>query len=206
MFFSFDGVDGAGKTTQIGLFADWLRSQGHDVVTCRDPGSTPLGEQLRKILLEHGTEVAVAARSEMFLYMAARAELTATLIGPALAADKTVISDRFLLANVVYQGYAGGLDVAMLWQVGQIATGGLAPDLIFVLDMSPVDAQRRIARALDRMERQDGAYRERLRQGFLREAQRRPDQVVVIEATGSIAQVHARICTAASRCLEKRAH
>ncbi|OHB78419.1 MAG: dTMP kinase [Planctomycetes bacterium RBG_16_64_10] len=202
MFFSFDGVDGCGKTTQMGLFAEYLRSRGQDVITCRDPGSTPLGERVREIVLEHRTDTPIGARSEMFLYMAARAQLVESVIGPALAAGKTVVSDRFLLANVVYQGYAGGLDVETLWQIGQTATTGLTPDLIFVLDMAPAEAQRRIARALDRMERQDQDYRLRLRQGFLTEAKRRAEQIAVIDASGSIAEVQRRIRAAGDRCLK----
>jgi dTMP kinase len=193
MFLSFDGVDGTGKTTQIDLLADHLRSRGQVVATCRDPGSTPLGERVRKILLDDDPETVVGARSEMFLYMAARAQLVESLIGPALASGQSVISDRFLLANVAYQGYAGGLDVEALWQVGQIATGGLEPDLIFLLDMSPVDAQQRINRPLDRMEQQDRDYQERLREGFLTEAKRRPEQIVVIDASRSVADVHSEI-------------
>jgi dTMP kinase len=193
MFLSFDGVDGTGKTTQIDLLADHLRSRGQVVATCRDPGSTPLGERVRKILLDDDPETVVGARSEMFLYMAARAQLVESLIGPALASGQSVISDRFLLANVAYQGYAGGLDVEALWQVGQIATGGLEPDLIFLLDMSPVDAQQRINRPLDRMEQQDRDYQERLRKGFLTEAKRRPEQIVVIDASRSVADVHSEI-------------
>jgi dTMP kinase len=193
MFLSFDGVDGTGKTTQIDLLADHLRSRGQVVATCRDPGSTPLGERVRKILLDDDPETVVGARSEMFLYMAARAQLVEALIGPALASGQSVISDRFLLANVAYQGYAGGLDVEALWQVGQIATGGLEPDLIFLLDMSPVDAQQRINRPLDRMEQQDRDYQERLREGFLTEAKRRPEQIVVIDASRSVADVHSEI-------------
>src|SRR5690348_15365648 len=110
MFFSFDGLDGVGKTTQMDLFCDWLRSAGQEVITCQDPGSTPLGEMMRKILLERGP-TPIDRRSEMLLFMVARAQLVAELIKPALAAGKTVVSDRYLLANVVYQGYAGGLDV-----------------------------------------------------------------------------------------------
>ena len=110
MFFSFDGLDGVGKTTQMDLFVEWLRAAGHDVVRCRDPGSTPLGEAIREILLGH--EFAISRASEMLLFMAARAQLVEEVIRPALDAGKTVVSDRFLLANVVYQGHAGGLDVA----------------------------------------------------------------------------------------------
>src|SRR5688572_15800240 len=106
MFFSFDGVDGVGKSTQIQLFCQWLRESGRDVVICRDPGSTPLGEQIRSILLD-SHDLAIDRRAEMLLYMAARAQLVEQVIRPALAAGQTVISDRFLIANIVYQGHAG---------------------------------------------------------------------------------------------------
>jgi dTMP kinase len=192
MFFSFDGSDGSGKTTQIALFCDWLGSLGHTVVACRDPGSTRLGEEVRKLLLER-EDLALSRTAEMLLYMAARAQLVAEVIRPALAAGKTVVSDRFLLANVVYQGYAGGLDVASLWQVGHVATGGLEPDLTFVLDIDDACAARRLNRPLDRMERQGDDFRAALRAGYLTEAAKRPDRILVIDASRSIDEVQADI-------------
>ena len=136
MFLSIDGGDGTGKSTQVALLADWLRSRGHDLVTCRDPGSTPLGEAVRAILLDRH-DLHIHRRSEMLLYMAARSQMVEEIIRPALEQGKTVVSDRYLLANVVYQGYGGGLDVPTLWEVGRIATGGLMPDLTIVLDVPP---------------------------------------------------------------------
>ena len=123
-FFSFDGIDGVGKTTQIQLFSQWLQELGHEVVVCRDPGSTELGEKIRQLLLSRST-MALGVRSEMLLYMAARAQLVDEIIRPALQAERTVISDRFLLANMAYQGYAGGLGIEPLSRVGQIATDGI---------------------------------------------------------------------------------
>lgn len=192
MFISFDGVDGAGKTTQIELFCQWLREAGHDVVQCRDPGSTPLGEAIRRILLDHhGTPI--SRRSEMLLYMAARAQLVEEVILPALARRQMVVSDRYLLANVVYQGYSGGLDVQTVWQVGEIATAGVMPDLTVVLDMPVEGAARRIERKLDRMEEQGEEFRARLRQGFLAEAARRPRNIAVVDADRPIDAVQADI-------------
>ena len=202
MFYSFDGLDGTGKSTQIGLFADWLRARGEDVVTCVDPGSTRLGEAIRRILLE-SKDTPISATSEMLLFMAARAQLVEEVIRPALQAGKTVVSDRFLLANVVYQGYAGGLDVETLWRIGDTATGGIHPDRTFVLDMPAAAAKARIGRALDRMESQGDAYREKLRSGFLAEAARRP-AIVVIDATQPIETVHASITAAAPPFNEPR--
>ena len=168
MFFSFDGVDGAGKSTQIRLLCDWLKEQGADIVTCRDPGSTPLGEKLRELLLDRH-EMAIHRRTEMLMYMAARAQLVEEVIRPALAARKCVVSDRFLLANVVYQGRAGGMSAADIWKVGEITVGGLMPELTILLDMPAAEASQRIKRAPDRMEAQGLSYLEQVRQGFLAE-------------------------------------
>src|SRR5262245_37167265 len=124
MFFSFDGIDGVGKSTQLLLFCNALRSTHHDVVECRDPGSTELGDAIREILLHGGESIPIGRRSEMLLYMAARAQLVEEVIRPALEAGKIVVSDRFLLANVVYQGHAGGLDIETVRTVGRVATDG----------------------------------------------------------------------------------
>jgi dTMP kinase len=201
MFFSFDGLDGVGKTTQMDLFLAWLRDEGHDLVSCHDPGSTPLGEAIRDILLGH--RVPISRPSEMLLFMAARAQLVADVIRPALAAGKTVVSDRYLLANVVYQGHAGGLDVETIWRIGTVATGGLMPELVFVLDMPPRAAAARIDRELDRMEGHGIEYQSRLRQGFLTEAAKDPQRIVVIDAGREIDAVQADIRAAARRVLDK---
>jgi dTMP kinase len=200
MFFSFDGLDGVGKTTQLDRFCAWLRAAGHRVVGCYDPGSTPLGEAIRKLLLERG-EMAIDRRSEMLLFMAARAELVAQVIRPALAAGNVIVSDRYLLANVVYQGYAGGLDVEEIWKIGRVATADIKPDLTFVLDMPPESAFSRIDRPLDRMEMQTAEFQARLRHGFLTEASRRPAEIIVIDASRSVDEVQADICRHASRVL-----
>ena len=204
MFFSFDGVDGVGKTTQIKRFTEWLTADGYRVTSCRDPGSTPLGESIRQILLSHD-QGPISARSEMLLYMAARAQLVEERIFPALEADQVVVSDRYLLANVVYQGYAGGLNPETLWQVGAIATCGLQPDLTFLLDMPPEQATERIGRELDRMESRGVPYRLKLREGFLTEARRHANRIVVIDASQSIDQVHAEVCAAAAKMLQRAA-
>ncbi len=201
MFFSFDGIDGVGKTTQMQLFCDWLTEQNQEVVTCRDPGSTPLGEQVREILLTSGEETPIAARSEMLLYMAARAQLVDEVIRPALDAGKTVVSDRYLLANVVYQGYAGGLDVAAVRDVGGVATDGLMPDCTFLLDMSPTAARARMGDELDRVESRGDAYREQLRQGFLQEVTLLGDKFHVVAADRPIEEIQAELRDIAAKIL-----
>jgi dTMP kinase len=192
MFLSIDGGDGCGKSTQLELLCDWLRQQGHDVRACRDPGSTPLGEAVRGILLDRH-DLHINRLSEMLLYMAARSQMVEEVIRPALAQGQTVVSDRYLLANVVYQGYGGGLDVATLWEVGHIATAGLMPDLTIVLDVPADVAAARMSRPLDRMERQGEAFHARVREGFLAEAAKAPDTIVVIAAAGAIEEVQAEI-------------
>jgi dTMP kinase len=191
MFYSIDGGDGVGKSTQIDLFCNWLRGRGAEVVSCRDPGSTRLGEAVRGILLDRH-DLDIHRRSEMLLYMAARAQMVEEIIRPALDAGKTVVSDRYLLANVVYQGHGGGLDVETLWRVGEIAVGGLMPDLTIVLDMPSQSAAGRIERELDRMEKQGTDFHARVREGFLTEAARRKD-IAVINAAQPIEKVQADI-------------
>jgi dTMP kinase len=192
MFLSLDGLDGAGKSTQVALLRDWLESQGQRVVICRDPGTTALGEAVRQVLLDHRHE-GMSRRAEMLLYMAARAQMVDEILGPALTAGTTVISDRYLLANVVYQGHAGGLDPASVWEIGRLATAGIVPDLTIVLDLPPEAAAVRMRRELDRMESQGDAFRRRVREGFLHEAARDPDRIVVIDAARPIDEVQSEI-------------
>lgn len=201
MFFSFDGIDGVGKSTQVRLFEEALRRHGFDVVVCRDPGSTPLGERIRELLLSIDSSTPINRRSEMLLYMAARAQLVEQVIQPALKAGQIVVADRYLLANVVYQGHAGGLDPEQIWQVGRVATGGLMPNCVFVLDMSIESANSRMNRSLDRMESQGDQFRERLRSGFLNEAARAPETLHVVDAGRPIDVVHADIWAIAAKLL-----
>ncbi len=187
-FIVLDGMDGAGKSSQLTMLADWLRETGREVVTCRDPGSTPVGDAIRAILLDRH-DLHLDPTAEMFLYMAARAQLVAEVVRPALARGAWVVSDRFLLSNVVYQGHAGGLDPATLWQVGEVATGGLVPDLVVVLDVDLATAASRMNRPLDKLESRGDAYRERLRAGYLHEATAAPDRIRVIDACGTPSEV-----------------
>jgi dTMP kinase len=169
------------------LFCQWLAEQGHQVVTCRDPGSTSLGERIREIVLASDDDTTpITSRSEMLLYMAARAQLVEEVIRPALEAGQTLVSDRYLLANVVYQGHAGGLDVPTIRTVGQVATDGVDPDCTFLLDMPPTQAWQRIDRKLDRIESRGLEYRERVRDGFLTEARLSGLSIHVVDAARPI--------------------
>ena len=192
-----DGPDGGGKTTQAATLAAWLRARGVDVVTCRDPGGTELGNKLRAILQDRAT-VNLALRAEMLLFMASRAQLVEEVVAPALASGRTVVSDRYLLANVVYQGYAGGLQVDEVARVGMAATGHLLPDLTLILDIDPGAARRRVGGPRDRIEDRPAEYQARVREGFLRAAGNHPcpyypAPIVVIDASAAPEVVAGRI-------------
>ncbi|MEQ1826549.1 MAG: dTMP kinase [Pirellula sp.] len=192
MFISLDGIDGAGKSTQIDMLKQFLETGGARVACFRDPGSTKLGEAIREILL-HREDIPLAMTSEMLLYMAARAQLVADQIRPSLAEGMTVICDRFLLSNVVYQGVAGGLDVDELWAVGRSATGGLFPDVTIVLDISPELAANRIQRGHDRLEKRGIDYYRKVRHGFLEQVAKASARSFVVDASRSADVVHAEI-------------
>lgn len=206
MFVTFDGIDGAGKSTQLNAFVEWLRSAGHTVTTCRDPGTTEAGEAIRGILL--GADYRIDCRAEMLLYMACRAQLVHEVIRPALDRGEVVVSDRYILANVVYQGSAGGIAPDEIWQVGAIATEELLPDLTLVLDLDPAVAAGRVGGKQDRMESRGIEYFTAVRNGFLREAQRFPASHAVIDASQDIDAIQAQIrhaCTVKLPSLEMKA-
>jgi len=183
-FIVLDGIDGAGKSSQVAPLVDWLTGRGLRVTTCRDPGSTAAGDAIRAILLDRH-EIHLAPTSEMLLYMAARAQLVAEVIEPALARGEWVVSDRYLLANIVYQGHAGGLDPDAIRRVGAVATGGREPDLVLLLDIDLATAAGRLARPLDKLESRGDEFRARLRAGYLAEAARAPDRITVIDAAAA---------------------
>ena len=190
-FISLDGLDGTGKSTQCRLLADMLRAGGYTVTECADPGGTAVGDILRDLLLSHRYRLALPC--EALLFMASRAQLVAEVIRPALEAGHAVVSDRFTLANVVYQGHAGGLDSQQLWDVGRLAAGGLEPDLTIVLDLPVETALPRRQKPADRIEGRDADFQARVRAGFLAEAQRRPERIRVVDAGLSIEAVQDHI-------------
>jgi dTMP kinase len=200
MFIVLDGIDGAGKSTQIDMLRRWLEQQGFRVTSLRDPGSTALGEAVREILL-HREEIPISPSAEMLLYMAARAQLVNEQIRPALAADRIVISDRYLLANVVYQGCEGGVDLEHLWTVGEIATQGIQPDITILLDLPVATAMARIGANPDRLEKRGEAFYQRVRNGFLSQLNRSSPKTVVINAEKTLQEIHLQISKVVSECL-----
>jgi len=191
-FIVLEGMDGAGKSSQVTSLVEYLEQRGCRVTTCRDPGATPAGDAIRAILLDRH-DLQLSPTAEMLLYMAARAQLVAEVIEPALARGEWVVSDRYLLSNVVYQGHAGGLDPEAIRSVGQVATGGRLPDLAIVLDVDLATAASRLDRPLDKLENRGDGYRQRLREGYRREAAADPDTVHIVDATGPPAEVAAAI-------------
>lgn len=197
VFVALDGPDGTGKSTQCRLLVDRLRAAGRPVTAAVDPGGTPLGAKLREILL-FGRETALSTRAEALLFMASRAQLVADVISPALARGDVVVSDRFVTANVVYQGHAGGLDASELWSLGVFSAGGVMPARTVVFDVPPEVARARRKPAADRIESRGTDYFARVRAGFLAEARARPDTHVVVDATPDPGAVHAAVWAAVS--------
>jgi dTMP kinase len=191
LFISLDGLDGSGKSTHCRLLVEWLRAQGHLVTPCSDPGGTELGDILRGLVLDHRRAMTPAC--EAFLFMASRSQLVAEVIGPSLDAGGIVVCDRFLLANVVYQGYGGGLDPEQLYAVGRLATGGVEPDLTFVLDLNIEEAARRRQGPADRIESRGADFHARVRAGFRTEAQKYPEKIRLIDATQPLDSVQQEI-------------
>jgi dTMP kinase len=200
-FIAFEGADGAGKTTQARLLAAHLRARGDDVVEVREPGGTPTGESVRAIVLE-GTEP-VGARAEALLFAAARAELVAEVIRPALERGAVVLSDRYLDSSLAYQGGARGLGRGPVEAVNRFATGGLLPDLVVLLDLDPADGLARRARDPDRIESQDIDFHRRVREAFRDLAAADPGRFAVIDATAPVPEVATRVQASVLALLEE---
>lgn len=190
VLFSFEGIDGAGKTTQVALLKDALEARGHRVVCLREPGGTGLGERIRGLLLDR-SEDPPSPVAELLLFAAARAQIVATRVKPELEAGAVVILDRFTDATFAYQGYGRGLPQEQILALEQIAAG-IEPARTWFLDLSPEEsARRRAARGEtpDRMESEGESFRERVRAGYLERARRHPQRISVVDAGGSPAAI-----------------
>jgi len=180
-FIVLDGPEGTGKTTQVERLVRRLKDLGRRATAVRDPGSTPVSERIRDVLLDKRLPE-MDVRTEVFLYMASRAEMVARIIRPALEVGLVVVSDRFVSSTVAYQGSAGGVEPALIWDLGRMACAGIEPDLTVILDMDIEASFARLKREHDRIESRDRAYHEKVRQGFLAMARERPDRFVVVDA------------------------
>jgi dTMP kinase len=194
-FITFEGIDGCGKTTQLRNLAQWMRERGHDVVETVEPGGTPIGRQIRKILLDPANGD-IQPRAELLLYFASRAQNVDEVIRPALEAGRTVLCDRFTDSTLVYQGCGRGLDTEVVRDLDRIACRGLRPDVTILID---IDIDTSLARAKRRNERtgpdesrideEGAAFHDRVRRGYLALAKAEPGRIVVIDGSAAIADV-----------------
>jgi len=205
-FIVLDGPEGAGKTTQVRLLVEWLKESGRQATAVRDPGSTPVSERIREVLLDSSIP-AMDARTEMFLYMASRAEMVARIIRPALEVGLIVVSDRFISSTVAYQGYAGGIKPKEIRQVGRVACQGIEPDLTVILNLPVAEGFQRLQEApgragADRMEAKAREYHEEVCKGFLEMAKAGPENFAVVDARGDVGTVAQRVRQAVKRVLK----
>lgn len=191
LFITFEGGDGAGKTTQIDHVRQWLQQRGHDVVVTREPGGTELGLDLRR-LIQHGP-ADVDPRTEALLYAADRSYHVSTLVCPALLAGHLVLGDRYIDSSLAYQGAARALGVDEIRALSTWATQGLEPDLTFLLDLPPEVGAARGTGTPDRLERESLDFHERVRHEYLRLAEENSERIVVIDAVGTPDQVFSEI-------------
>jgi dTMP kinase len=191
VFISFEGLDGAGKTTQAALLAEAARAAGREVVAVREPGGTAAGERIRSLLLD--PEARIAPWAEALLYAAARAELVSEVIRPALDRGATVIADRYVDSSLAYQGVARGLGVHEVLEVNLAATGRLLPDRTILLDLPREVAAGRLDGTADRIESEADRFHASVADGFADVARRFPERVVVVDGSGEPGAVAGRI-------------
>ena len=205
LFLSFEGGEASGKSVQAKWLAERLIAGGHQVVAVREPGSTPVGERVRDIVL-HAQEIPLGANAQALLYSTARAQLVRDVIRPALADGKVVIVDRFYDSTLAYQGYGHGADLAQLRGVTDFTVGDTRPKRTLLLDLPVEAAEQRAAtrkpgRAWDRFENEERAFHERVREGYLRLAAAEPQRFAVIRADRDAAAVAADIWREVERLL-----
>lgn len=188
LFITFEGADGCGKTTQLNKIADFLREQGYEVLTTREPGSLEVGKRIRDIVLHYNGEV--SDNCEMFLFLADRSQHVDTFIKPALKEGKIVLCDRHTDSTIAFQGYARGNDIEKLTKLNAIATNGLSPDLTLLFDVETEVAQQRVGNEKDRIEAAGAEFHRKVRNGYLEIAKQFPDRVKVINANNPIETVY----------------
>lgn len=199
IFVSFEGSEGCGKSTQIRLLADRLKSLGHEVIVTREPGGTEIGEQLRHLLQFSKAGHRMTSETELLLFTASRAQLVREVIAPAIEAGTMVLADRFLDSTTVYQGVARKLDPAQVAVINHFAVGDALPDITFVLDLDLTVARERLklrpapAGNPDRMENQPAAFFEAVRAGYLKLARDNPTRVRLLNAESPIENLAERI-------------
>ncbi len=206
---SFEGLDGAGKTTQIDLFEHWLERMGISYVRTREPGGTLLGVEIRQLLFQH-PELSITPLAEAFLFQADRAQHFEKLVLPALADGKVVVSDRCFDSSIAYQGVAQGVGSDVIEQLSLLATQGHTPDLTFFLDLDPMLVHTRTSKARQyqgqleeqsRFDRESVQFHARLRQAFLTLEQAHPQRIKRIDATQAPEKIQQDIVALAEKLL-----
>ncbi len=199
---AFEGIEGAGKSTQIRYAVTALRARGIAVIQTREPGGTALGAEMRRLLM-HTPDTPPTPLAELLLYLADRAQHVAQIIAPALARGEVVVTDRFSASTIAYQGYARRLDLETVTRLDAVARQGMSPVLTLLLDC-PVDVGLGRARGDDRFHREEIAFHERVRAGFLSLAREDSDRYAIIDATGTPESVQRQVLEAVLRCLSCR--
>jgi len=203
LFITFEGPDGAGKTTQIKLLYDYLKQEGFDVVVTIEPGGTVIGQKIRKILLDK-KNAGISHKAETLLFLASRAELVSKLITPALNEGKIVICDRFFDSTVVYQGIARDLGKKRILDMSLWSTGGIVPDITFLLSIKAGRGKKRMDKASkkrDRIELEENNFREKIFKGYLNIANENKDRFVIIDGEGNIEKIFKEIKSRVKRYL-----
>ncbi len=195
MFITLEGPDGSGKTSQVGPLAQFLREQGYDVLTVREPGGTEISNQVREILMNM-KNTSMRPRTEILLFLSARAQLVEEVLRPALAAGKVVLSDRYADSTLAYQGYGHGYDLQTLRMLLNFATGGLWPDLTMLLDVDAETGLRRRQAGGGEWNRLDAyqlEFHRRVRQGYLELAQQDPQRWQTVDASQPVEVVQSSL-------------
>jgi dTMP kinase len=200
LLLAFEGGEGAGKSTQARLLAIWLRENGYDVLATHEPGATKMGMRLRALLLDTA-HTGLSPWAEALMYAADRAEHVAAVIGPALVRGTIVVTDRYVDSSLAYQGAGRRLPEDAVRQVNEFATGGLVPDLTFLLDLPPVEGLDRRASSADRLEAEPEQFHDRVRAGFHALAEADPERYLVIDATREASEISREIQAAVRELL-----
>ncbi len=203
MFITFEGIDFSGKTTQVSLLEKFLIGKNYDVVTLREPGGTPMAEEIRKFLLDKNNQL--SSTTELFLFESARSDLVSKVIIPALNLGKIVICDRFCDSSLAYQSYGRGLPIDFVDICNQKASQGLGPDITFFIDI-PIDVMilRGQQRTNDRFESEKIEFIEKVIEGFRKIADENPSRVHIIDGTLSITKIHSMITKIVEQNLGKK--
>jgi dTMP kinase len=200
---TFEGIDGSGKSTQARLLLDLLNQKDYPVTFLREPGGTPISEQLRTILLDHRSD-GISFRAELLLYLAARAEVVTKVIEPGIKAGLVVIADRFYDSTYAYQIFGRLLPERAVRTANNFATGSLKPDLTFLVDLPVRLAEKRLYREKDRLESQGIYFHQRVREGFLKLAEAEPGRIKLLDGSRAVEDIFATVQESSLRLLRRR--